>query len=108
LKLATTNLAGGELPPATKLLYQHLSKTAANRDLNDDTHQDGLWESTLSRLPVFNPAGLPRALAGLAVAGARVMVRAKLTFRNSDLQTPWFERSISRALPILKEGTIWL
>jgi hypothetical protein len=107
LKLATTKLAGGEPPPATKLLYQHLTKKAVNRDLNDDTHQDGLWESTLSRLPVFNPAGLPRALVGLAVAGARVMVRAKLTVRNSDLQTPRFERSLSRALPILKEGMIW-
>jgi hypothetical protein len=106
LKLATTKLAGGEPPPATKLLYQHLTKKAVNRDLNDDTHQDGLWESTLSRLPVFNPAGLPRALAGLAVAGEGNGA-GKAYVSQFGFATPWFERSISRALPILKQGTIW-
>jgi hypothetical protein len=90
------NVAGGEPRPATKLLYQHLSKKAGNLDLNNYTHADTLWESTLRRRRVFNPEDLSRALADLAMAGVQVIVLAKLTFRNYDLQTPWFEPSLAR------------
>jgi hypothetical protein len=88
LKLAGKNVAGGEPRPATKLLYQHLAKKAGNLDLNIYTYDDRLWESTLRRRPAFNPEDLSRALAVDAVAGAQVTVQAKLTFRNSDFQTP--------------------
>jgi hypothetical protein len=64
------NLAGGKPRPATKLLYQDLSKKAGNRDLNAYTHADRLWESPLRRRPVFNPADLSHALADLAGNGA--------------------------------------
>jgi hypothetical protein len=106
LKLAGINVAGSEPRPAKKPLYQRLSKKAGNRDLNVYTYDDTLWESTLRRRPAFNPEDLSRALAVDAVAGAQVTVQAKLTFRNSDLQTSWFAPSLSRALPILKTGTI--
>ena len=51
--------------------------------------------SRLIRCPQ-NRLKVSRALADLAVSGARVTVRAKLTFRNSDLQPPWFEPSLAR------------
>lgn len=35
-------VAAGDPRPAMKLLDQHLSKEAANLDLNDYTHADGL------------------------------------------------------------------
>jgi len=107
LKLTAKNVAGGDPRPATKLLYRHVSKKVGNLDLNVYTYNDRLWESTLRRRPVFNPAGLSHAPADRAVSGARVTVRAKLTFRNSGLLTPWFAPALSRALPFLKAGTIW-
>jgi hypothetical protein len=88
LKLAAKDVAGGGQRPATKLLYQHLSKKAGNLDLNDDSHQDRLWESTIRRRLVFNPARVSRAPAALAVSGKGITLRAKLTFRNYDLQPP--------------------
>ncbi len=47
LKLTAINVAGGEPRPATKLLYQHLSKKAGKLDLKYYIHVDRLWESTL-------------------------------------------------------------
>ncbi|MGH6853300.1 MAG: hypothetical protein ACREDJ_08945, partial [Methylocella sp.] len=44
---------------------------------------------------------LLHALAGRTVTGARVTVQPKLTFRISDLPTPWFEPSLSRAMTCL-------
>src|ERR1700730_6071230 len=50
LKLATKTSPAAKRP-ATKLLYQHLSKKAGNRDLNAYTHANRLWESLISRSP---------------------------------------------------------
>jgi hypothetical protein len=106
LKLIAKNVAGGDPRPAMKLLDQHLSKKAGNLDLNDYTHADRLWESTLRRRPVFNPEDLSRAFADLAVSGARNCA-SKAYVSRLRFATPWFEPPVSRALPILKTGTIW-
>lgn len=49
----------------------------------------------------FSIRRIYRALADLAVSGARVTVRVKLKFRNPDLQTPWFEASLLGAATCL-------
>jgi hypothetical protein len=56
----------------------------------------GFGNQHLDDVRFFNPADLSRAPADLTVSGAQVTVRAKLTFRNSDLHRPWFEPSLAR------------
>ena len=101
LPCAAKNVAGGRTAPGNEIVVTSTPQKPGNLDLNDYTQFDRLWDSTLRRRPAFSPADLSRALADLTVSGAQVTVRAKLTFRNSNLQIPWFEPSLSRAVTCL-------
>jgi hypothetical protein len=86
--MSPQNVVGDEPSSATKLLHGAFPKRPRNVTQTIMQMLTGFANQPVEGRPVFSPADLSPVLADLAVLGGYLTVLARLTFRNSGLQTP--------------------